>query len=159
ATGVFVTTTGEAPGTNRLEIVGERGKLVEEAGSLRFIRNEVAMSEFSRSTDQGFGKPPVWDCEIPIQGHGGGHAEVLSNFCAAVRGEAELIAPAVEGINSVELANAMLLSTWQDKTVELPLAARSYERLLKRRIAESQDRPRKRRAVKRSSAADFAKSF
>lgn len=159
ATGVFVTTTGEAPGTNRLEIVGERGKLVEEAGTLRFTRNEVEMSAFSRSTDQGFGKPPVWNCEIPIQGHGGGHAEVLSNFCAAVRGEAELIAPAVEGIHSVELANAMLLSAWQDKTIDLPLSARSYERLLKRRIAESQAKPRQRRAVKRSSAADFAKSF
>ena len=38
ASGVFVTTTGEAPGTNRLEIVGTAGRLVADecgAGAVR----------------------------------------------------------------------------------------------------------------------------
>src|SRR5437867_1832706 len=46
ATGVFVATTGEAPGTNRLEIVGEKGKLVLEQGTLTLFENAIETSVF-----------------------------------------------------------------------------------------------------------------
>ncbi len=159
ATGVFVTTTGESPGTNRLEIVGERGKLVEEDGRLLFTRNEQEMTAYSRSAATGFGGPAVWNCDIPITGHGGGHSEILTNFCQAIRGKAKLIAPAEEGIHSVELANAMLLSTWQNKAIDLPLSGRVYERLLKARIAEAGQRPRRRKRVVKRNRAGFDSSF
>ncbi len=137
ATGVFVTTTGEAPGTNRLELCGENGKLVVENGSLHFSRNETPMSEFSRTSTQKFATPERWECDIPVRGGGGSHAQVIQNFVDAIAGSAELIAPAEEGINSVELANAMLYSSLTDQTVELPLDGAVFERMLQKLIEES----------------------
>ena len=68
--GVFITTTGEAPGTNRLEVTGDRGKIVVEDGKLRFTRNESPMHEFSQKATGGFDKPDVWNIDIPVDGDG-----------------------------------------------------------------------------------------
>ena len=75
-TGVWICSTGEAPGTNRLEVVGERGKLVYENDQLRFTRNEMPMSEFSRTTEHSFAAPEKWDVTIPCHGHGGQHLAI-----------------------------------------------------------------------------------
>ncbi len=136
-TGVFITSTGEAPGVNRLEIVGDRGRLIHENGVLRFYRTEVSIAEFLRNSPNGFASPPVWEIQIPISGYGGQHAEVLQNFIDAIVSGTKLIAPAAEGIKSVELGNAMLYSSETGKTVELPLAGLAYERMLKKKIKES----------------------
>lgn len=130
ATGIFVTSTGEAPGTNRLEISGERGKLTVEDGKIRFIRNEVPMTEFSRTTTGGFSRPERWYVDIPFGGGASGHKVITQNFVDAILDGAELIAPAPEGINSVELSNAMLYSSFTDSIVELPLDAAAYEAML-----------------------------
>jgi predicted dehydrogenase len=158
ATGVFITSTGEAPGTNRLEITAERGKLVYENDKLSYTRNEMPMGEFSRTTTQSFATPAVWDVSIPAAGHGGQHNEVLQNFADAILDGTKLVAPAPEGIHSVTLANAMLLSAWTDKPVKLPIDAKKYERLLKARIAESAKLGKKKK-VAPAAPVDFAKSF
>jgi predicted dehydrogenase len=158
ATGVFITSTGEAPGTNRLEVTAERGKLVYENDTISFTRNEIPMSEFSRTTEHSFGRPSTWDVSIPAAGHGGQHNEVLQNFTNAILDGETLIAPAPEGIHSVELANAMLLSAWTAKPVTLPIDGKKYERLLKVRISESAKKgPRK--SIKEVASTDFSKSF
>jgi predicted dehydrogenase len=141
ATGVFIASTGEAPGANRLEIAAERGKVVYENDRLTFTRNEVAMTEFSRASDLGFAMPPSAEVAIPLSGHGEQHLGILNNFADAVLDGAPLIAPAEEGIHSVELANAMLYSTFTGKTVELPLDGGAYERHLKELIATSKTTP------------------
>ena len=137
ATGVFVATTGEAPGTNRLEIAGERGKVVIEHNKLHFTRNEVAMSEHSKTTDQGFQKPAVWEIDIPIHGQNPQHLGILRNFVQAIKNGDDLIASGVEGINGVELCNAMLYSAFNDVTVDLPIDGDAYEAMLNKLIAES----------------------
>jgi predicted dehydrogenase len=155
-TAVFVTSTGEAPGTNRLEVVGERGRLVLEDGRLKYLRNEVPTSEFSRTTGDMFGRPAVWDVTIPLPPERGSqHLGILKNFVAAVREGEPLIAPAGEGIYSVELANAILESSFSGKTIDLPLSGAAYERRLKKLMAAS--RPRKK--VVKKKAFDFEKSF
>lgn len=155
-TGVFITSTGEAPGTNRLEVTGERGRVVIENDRFLFTRNEIEMSEFSRKSKASFDSPAKWDVEIPISGHGGQHGEILQNFTDAILKGAPLIAPAEEGIHSVELANAMLLSSLAGKTIELPMNAAAYERLLKKKIAESTF---KKVQKKQTTAEDFGKSL
>jgi predicted dehydrogenase len=137
ATGVFITSTGEAPGTNRLEISGERGKLTIENGKIRFIRNEVPMSEFSRTSTGAFSRPEHWYIDVPTGGGPSGHKVITQNFVDAILDGAELISPAPEGINSVELANAMLYSSLTDSTVELPLDASAYEAMLQDLCAKS----------------------
>lgn len=137
ATGAFIVGTGEAPGTDRLEIAGERGKLVVEHGKITFTRNEVPMTEFSRTCGQGFAKPAVWNIEIPYGGGTGGHAVITQNFVNSILDGAPLIAPAEEGIKSVELANSMIYSQIKDVTVQLPLDSAAYEATLKELIANS----------------------
>ena len=141
STGVFITSTGEAPGTNRLEVAGDRGRLVVEDGRMEFRRNEVPAREYSRSTKEMFAAPPVWNISIPLPpDRGEQHIGILKNFTNAIlRGE-PLIAPASEGVHSVELANAILLSSLEDRTVELPLSAPRYSRLLASLKKESTSR-------------------
>jgi len=154
ATGVFVTTTGEAPGSNRFEVAGDRGKLVLEDGKLVFQRNRVPADEFCRTTTTMFGAPESWRIELDAQG-GGGHADVLSAWSAAIREGKPLVAEGAEGLNSLMLINAMLLSTWTDDWVDLPLDDDLYYELLQKRVANS-------RFVKQTapvSSVDFNASF
>ena len=137
ATGVFITSTGEAPGTDRLEIAGDRGKLVYENGKLQFMRNVVSAREFSRTCEVGFSRPETWNIEIPIKDAARGHTVVTQSFVDAILDGAPLIAPAEEGIHSVEFSNAMLLSSWTNQTVDIPLDGKAYEEALGKRIAES----------------------
>lgn len=155
ATGTFVSSTGETPGTNRFEIVGTRGKLVLEDEKLRFTRNDVDMIEFSRAAKMGFGRPEVWNVEIPFSNAGNSHAILLQNFVNAILDGEPLIAPGPEGIHSVELANIILLSSLLGKTVELPMDSAAYEARLNELIAGS----RFEKKVAEVSNEDFSKSF
>lgn len=137
ATGTFITSTGEAPGTNRLEVAGERGRVVIEDDTFRFTRNETPADEFLRTSPEAFGKPDVWHARIPVSGHGGQHKEVLQNFIDAIRKGTDLIAPAPEGIHSVELGNAILYSSLTGQPIELPLDGQAYEKKLHQLIRES----------------------
>jgi predicted dehydrogenase len=154
-TGCFITSTGESPGTNRLEITGERGKVVVEGGKITFVRNEVSMLEFSKSATTGFAKPEVWNADVPHDGSGGKHEDITQNFVDAILDGKPLIAPAEEGMWSVELANAVLYSSLMNQTIELPLDSAAYECKLKQLIAESKF---EKKAVK-VIAEDFTKSF
>jgi predicted dehydrogenase len=156
ASGVFITTTGEAPGTNRLEIAADNGRIVYEDDRIQYLRNSVPASEFSRTTTEAFARPETKAELIPAPDHGGQHNEILQNFTDAILDGQPLIAPAAEGIRSVELANAMLLSTWLDRTVELPLDATLYEQELRQHIAASK---LQKRVVAPAPAADLSKSF
>ena len=157
-TGVFITSTGEAPGTNRLEITAEQGRLVLEGNRLEYTRNETQTTAFSRTTQGHFSRPEVWNVNIPLPGsRGEQHVGILKNFVAHIQTGEPLIAPAAEGIHSVELANAILFSSMQGKTVELPLSAPSFEKSLQKLIANS--RFRKKTPGAKGPAADFSKSF
>jgi predicted dehydrogenase len=137
AIGVFVTSTGESPGTNRLEIAGDRGKLILENNRIQFTRNEVSMFEFCKSSKGGFAKPPVWNVDVPFDPAPGQHQEITQNFVDAILDGSPLHAPAEEGLHSVEMANAILFSGLESQTIELPLDGAAYEARLNRLIQES----------------------
>ncbi len=155
ATGVFVTSTGETPGTNRLEIAGTRGRAVLENNRLTFVRNEADMFEWSRTATVGFSKPDTWTCELPIEIHPAPHAALMNNFADAILDGTPLIAPGSEGIHSVELANTMLYSSLSGQTINLPLDAAAYEARLHELIAASKHV----KEVRAVSSEDFARSF
>lgn len=155
ATGVFVSSTGETPGTNRFEIVGTRGKIVLENNKLIFTRNDADMLAFSKSAKTGFAKPEVWNVEIPFENAPSTHATLMQNFVDAILDGAPLIVPGEEGIHSVELANVMLYSSLINQTVELPMDSAAFERKLQQLIAESKFE----KEVVEISGEDFTKSF
>ena len=155
ATGVFITSTGEAPGTNRFELCGDRGKIVIEGGKMTFARNEVPMRDFSKTAKTGFARPDLWNIEIPVENSPAQHATVMQNFVDAILDGTALIAPGAEGLNSVEFANAALYSSWTGETVALPLNSAKYEAALQDKVQNS----RFEKKVVKTTDEDFAKSF
>lgn len=134
ATGLFITTTGEAPGTNRFEITGDNGKIVVENGTLTFWRLRTPEPTFNAEFTGGFGSPESWKCEIPVaEGRGEQHKGILRNFTNAILHDEPLLAPGEEGIRGLTLSNAMYLSAWTDNWVELPVDGDLfYEKLMER---------------------------
>ena len=133
---MFVTSTGDAPGTNRFEITGTRGRLVCENDRLMFDRLKVDEREFCR-TARAFVDPAYRTIEMVTLGRNDQHVGILNNFANAILGLEPLFVKGEEGINSVQMMNAMLLSTWLNRAVELPIDDDLYLEQLNRRIAES----------------------
>jgi predicted dehydrogenase len=154
--GHFVTSTAESPGTNRLEIVGEKGKLVFEDQKLTFHRNRSSMLHFIEEATGGFDKVENWVCEIPFKHHGQpGHRIIIENFANAVLGKESLIAPAVEGLHSVMLGNAIMLSSFLNKTLNLPID----EDLYKKKLMDLIQRSRFRKTTRDVGDVEMDKSF
>lgn len=128
ATGVFIATTGEAPGKNLLEISGTLGRLVCENGTqLTFYKNEIDSLVFSKTSEQGFSKPNVERVQLKPQGDNAQHVGIINNFTNAVLGLETLFVDGTEGILSVQLMNAMELSGWEGgKRVSIPVDPDEY---------------------------------
>lgn len=120
ATGVFITSTADAPGTNRFEVTMEKGKLVCENDTLFLYELEVNEREHCFTSKEGFEKPAGHEVKVETDGENLQHVGVLRAFAANIlRGE-PLVARGEEGINGLTLSNAMHLSSWLGKPVEIP---------------------------------------
>lgn len=137
ATGVFTTTTGEAPGTNRLEVAGDRGRLVYENSRICFAQTTGTVSDFCRQSSQHYARPAQTEQVFEFPDHGGQHAAILQNFIDAILDGQALIAPAADGAGAVELANAMVWSSLRNEPVPLPLDAAGYAQQLRQLCAAS----------------------
>ncbi len=137
ATGLFITTTGEFPGTNRFEVDGDKGKVVIEGTTLTFYKNKVSNVEFCKNSEAGFGKIE-YDVETYEFPDGGPqHKGITQNFVNAILFGEKLIGPGVEGIYGLTLSNAMHLSQWTNEWVELPIDKELFYEELQKRIATS----------------------
>ena len=134
ATGVFVTTTADTPGTNRFEITMEMGKLVCENGKLTLYKLAQNEREFCKTAKGGFDQPEYEVIEVETDGMNEQHVGVMKAFAGAIlRGE-PLVAEGKEGIRGLMISNAMHLSSWLDQTIELPVDEEVFlEELNKRR--------------------------
>jgi len=138
ATGTLITTTGETPGTNRLEISGDNGKLVFEGGKITLYKTEVGEREFNKTYTGGFGEPKHERIEIEVTEKGGAdHKAVTQSTVNNILNGEPLIAEAYDGIYSLTLSNAIYLSTWTDAWVSLPIDKDLFLEELKKRIATS----------------------
>jgi predicted dehydrogenase len=137
--GHFIVTTAETPGSNRMEIVGENGKLVYEDEKIVFYRTRESMLRFIKESQTRMGNVENWYTEIPVNVNAlSGHRMVTEKFIAAIQnGGGELIAHGSEGINGLTIANAIMLSSFNDQTVKLPMDGDEYERKLKELIQTS----------------------
>ncbi|WP_438447634.1 Gfo/Idh/MocA family protein [Gorillibacterium sp. sgz5001074] len=120
ASGVYITSTGEAPGTNRLEVSGDMGKIVVENNKMTFHRNRISEREHNRVNQEPFRKPEAWVCDIPVPHDGGEqHVGIMKNFANAILKGAKLLAPGEEGVYGLTISNAIHYSTWTDSWVDL----------------------------------------
>ncbi|MEM8874174.1 MAG: Gfo/Idh/MocA family oxidoreductase [Planctomycetota bacterium] len=136
ATGVFVTSTGEAPGSQFMEIAADHGKVTLEGSDIRYWRTPDSVKQFLDESEQSFDKPETWDTKIP-GGNGPEHRGILINFTEAILDGKPLLAPGTDGLNGVALANAMLMSAWKDDWVDLPIDDNEYHQLLQEKISTS----------------------
>jgi len=137
ATGVFITSTGEVPGTNRFEIVGDRGKIVVENEKLTFYRLTQSEREFNATYTGGFGEPECWTIDIPVKIKNEGHSSIIQNWIDSISKGSPLLAPGEEGVKALEISNAIYLSSWLNKTVELPIDPNLYYEKLQEKINQS----------------------
>ena len=118
-TGEYITSTGESPGTNRLEIACDMGKIVVENGKMIFNRNIISEREYNRINTRPFGQPECWKCEIPVSGNGEQHIGILKNYASALLNGKELLAKGEEGIYGLTISNAIHLSAWTGEMIDL----------------------------------------
>ena len=140
ATGVFVASTGDLPGTNRLEIDCERGKMVCEDGQVKVWRLSANEREICFESDNPWYREEAEISVLKTDGENPQHAGVLNAFAAhLLRGE-KLVAEAEDGLRALELSNAIHLSGWTGERMEIPVSREYFNRELDRRIASSQVR-------------------
>lgn len=137
ATGIFITSTGEAPGTNRLEIGGTKGKIVIEGGKMTITKLAVDEREFCFDCEENSGRIPCDTTVIEQTEKESAHMGILQNFTNAILHGEALISPGFDGINEVQISNAAYLSSWKDKWVELPVNDNEYFRELKKKSRHS----------------------
>lgn len=138
--GQYITSTAEAPGTNRLEIACDMGQLIiENNNKMTFRRNVVPEPEFNKTNTKPFGIPEVWNCEIPVDATGGEqHVGIIKNFADSILNGKELLAKGEEGIFGLTISNAMHLSAWSGEVVDLNnFPDDKFYELLQEKIAKS----------------------
>lgn len=137
ATGTFITSTGDAYGTNRFEIQMDQAKLLVENDKLTLWEFEMTEQVFSKTNQSPFETLAVTEVDLELDGQNPQHVGVINAWGGAIlRGE-PLIAKGAEGIHGLTLSNAMHLSAFTGRTVELPFDGEEYYTELKKRIAGS----------------------
>ena len=134
---MFITSTGDACGTNRFEIQMDKAKLVVENNKLTVYELKDSATEVIKNAQEAFVAIETTEFEPETDGLNPQHNGVLNAWAAAIlRGE-PLVAEGKEGINGVTIANAMHLSAWLGKEIELPFDEDLHYEELKKRIATS----------------------
>ena len=125
--GTMVSATGEAPGVNRLEIWGSKGKLtVIDGKTLTFDENEVSTEEFAATNQDIFTVLPHKEREIPVEPLANPYAEVMTCFVETVAGKGKPVADGLDGLKEVQLANAVYVSGWEERRVTVLVAEQRY---------------------------------
>lgn len=137
ATGVFVTSTGDAMGTNRFEIQMDKAKIVAENDELKVFEFDITEQEFSKTSKNVFASIPGREFIPETDGENPQHVGVLNAWGGAILKGERLVANGDEGINGLILSNAMHLSSWLDKEISLPFDEELYYKELMKRVATS----------------------
>ena len=154
ATGVFITSTGDAHGVNRFEIQMDKGRIIAENGKLELLEYDMTEQEFSKTNTEPFATVGAKEVDVETDGKDPQHVGVLNAWGGAIlRGE-PLVAGGEEGINGLTLSNAMHLSSWLDKEITLPFDEELYYNELMKRVATS-----KRKTNVKEVVADTSGSY
>ncbi len=138
-TGTYITSTGEAPGTNRLEIACDMGRVVVENNKITFRRNVVGERAFNATNEKLFATPENWTCEIPVAQDGGKqHMGIFADYASALLHGTPMLAPGSEGVNGLSISNAIHYSAWTGGWADLKnFPHDEYYALLKERADNS----------------------
>mgnify|MGYP003731497493 CR=1 FL=1 len=142
ATGYVFVSVNEAPVGNRLEILGEKGKLVMAERALQLWELPQAVQEWVDSTTQRGNA--LKGVEVPVEVpayEGESHADMLANLARAIIHGEPLLCPPEEALGGLELADAMLMSGFTGKPVDIPVDRQAFDAFLAEKQAASQGKP------------------
>ena len=141
ATGVFITTTGDYPGTNRFEITLDKAKLVcENAEKITLIELEEGLEHNIQNATEGFTRIKTHTIEVETDGKNEQHSGVLNAFAGHILHGTPLVADGKEGINGLTISNAAHLSSWTNETVSIPFDEDKYYDLLMEHVKNSKSK-------------------
>lgn len=130
ATGIFITSTGEYPGTNRIEVSGTKGKAVLENGVLQYYLLDQDERQICFHSSEAMPKMNIQNEQCRQQEDESGHLGILQNFTNAILYQEPLLAPGEEGIHAVSIINAAYLSGWSNRSMNLPIDEEEYLKFL-----------------------------
>lgn len=133
--GSFISSSGENPGINRLEIWGTKGRLTVENGNLVvFAENIVSTGEFNETNTDVYGKLEYQNREVVLPPQKEHYSYIFQGFADSILGKGTMISDGQDGLNTLTLANAAYLSSWLGKSVELPMDDELYAAMLEEKI-------------------------
>ncbi len=154
AIATFTTSTGEYPGTNRMELVGTKGKAVYESGKLTITFIDENIKVLTKTMQESMPNVPIKIFEEYQKESG--HIGILNDFSKAIRTGLKLLAPGIDGIKGLSIANAAYLSSWTGKWVELPLDGKEYLEALKNKQEEYQSTTQMEKVQKTEVLEEYA---
>ena len=132
--GTFISATGEAPGVNRLDIWGTKGKLTVENGErVTFDENALSTVEFGKVNTEKFATIPHAIRELPLEAMENPYRRVFENYARHILTGEPLFADGSDGLRTAQLTNAIYLSGWEERRVRVPVEAKIYEEGLRNR--------------------------
>jgi len=134
ADGVIHLSTGEVCGLNRLEIVGDSGKIVQEGLQITLFKSECSGTEFNKKNTDAWAMPSFTKETIKLEDNANSHADIISNWVQSCLTGIQIIVPGIDGLESVLLANAMYLSSWKNTTINFPFAEDEFCKILKSKM-------------------------
>jgi len=140
AHGYFYASTDDFPGTNRMEICGDKGKILLDDSGIKYWKITPPIHQFTKETKDMWSAPEAKQVEVKLGKSVPDHTSVIRNFCRSILSGEPLVTPGAEGIHSLELANAIILSSYQKKQVKLPVNGRAYDELIKELCSKSKDK-------------------
>lgn len=132
AHGYLYASTTETPGVQRLEICGDKGKLLLENGKVELTEIGQPIRQFTTENTEMWAAPktervPV---DLPAPTELKDHAIITQNWARAILHGEPLLSPGVEGLNAVELINGIILSGKTGKAVPVPVPRTDYDALI-----------------------------
>jgi predicted dehydrogenase len=155
AWGYFYTTTCEPGSTFRMEIAGDKGKIVVNGTDVTLYKYSVPVSRFTHQSKKMWASLDVKEEKVKIDTAAVGHMEIMKNFTRAILKGEKLISPGAEGLDSVEFLNACILSSKKNKVVKIPVNRKEYNGLMKSLVKTS--KVKKAVKVQRVTDPKFAK--
>ena len=138
--GTFVSATGEAPGVNRLEIWGTKGRLTMEENQIIFAENEMSVDDFGRINQEKFAKIPYVIHEEVHDRQVNPYGILMQNFANHILWGEPLLTTGWDGLRQIQLANAIYVSGWEERKVSIPVEPERYREGLTARQNTEKDR-------------------
>lgn len=127
AVGYVYCCTNEWPPTDIMEFSGEKGKLQIVGKDIRFWEIPEGIHHYSDTTEDMWKKPEVQEVPVEIVDRERGHGAILRNFARHILHGEPLISPGVEGIKTVEMINAIILSGATGQPESVPVDRARYD--------------------------------